>query len=77
MVTTIILSGSLFVGLDNHIEYAMKGILKNPIFSVLREIKIITILKQSNFNKRNTGFPVFSLLLQFVYMLIVNKRQFS
>jgi len=36
------------MGLDNHIESAMKGILKNPILSVLREIKITNILKQSD-----------------------------
>jgi hypothetical protein len=33
------------MGLDNHIESAMKGLLKNPILSVLREIKITNILK--------------------------------
>ena len=55
----------------------MKGILKNPILSVLREIKIISILKQSNFHKRNTGYSVFSILLHFVYMLLMNKRQSS
>jgi hypothetical protein len=65
------------MGLDNHIESAMKGLLKNPILSVLRDIKITTILKQSNFNKRNTGYPVFWILLHFVYMLIMNKRQSS
>jgi len=65
------------MGLDNHIESAMKGILKNPILSVLREIKITTILKQSNFSKRNTGYPVFMVLLHFVYMLVINKRQSS
>jgi len=65
------------MGLDNHIESAMKGLLKNPILSVLREIKITTILKQSNFNKRNTGYPVFWILLHFVYMLVMNKRQSS
>ncbi len=65
------------MGLDNHIESAMKGLLKNPILSVLREIKINTILKQSNFNKRNTGYPVFWILLHFVYMLVMNKRQSS
>ncbi len=65
------------MGLDNHIEYAMKGLLKNPILVVLREINITRILKQSNFNKRNTGYPVFWILLHFVYMLIMNKRQSS
>ncbi len=65
------------MGLDNHIESAMKGLLKNPILSVLREIKIVTILKQSNFSKRNTGYSVFWILLYFVYMLVMNKRQSS
>lgn len=65
------------MGLDNHIESAMKGLLKNPILSVLREIKITTILKQSNFSKRNTGYPVFLVLLHFVYMMVMNKRQSS
>lgn len=65
------------MGLDNHIEYAMKGILKNPILTVLKEIKIVNILKQSNFNKRNTGYPVFAILLHFVYMLVMYKRQSS
>ncbi len=65
------------MGLDNHIEYAMKGLLKNPILSVLREIKIANILKQSNFSKRNTGYSVFVILLHFVYMLVMNKRQSS
>jgi len=65
------------MGLDYHIEYAMKGLLKNPILSVLREIKIANILKQSNFNKRNTGYPVFVVLLHFIYMLVMNKRQSS
>jgi SRSO17 transposase len=65
------------MGLDNDIEYAMKGILKNPILSVLKEIKIVSILKQSNFHKRNTGYSVFLVLLHLVYMLIMNKRQSS
>ena len=65
------------MGLDNHIESAMKGLLKNPILSVLRDIKIASILKQSNFNKRNTGYSVFAILLHFVYMLVMNKRQSS
>jgi len=65
------------MGLDNDIKYAMKDVLKNPILPVLREIKIGTILKQSNFVKRSTGYPVFAILLHFVYMLVMNKRQSS
>ena len=44
---------------DNDIEYVMKDILKNQILSLLREIKIGTILKKNNF----------------VYMLVINKHQ--
>jgi len=65
------------MGLDNHIESAMKGLLKNPILSALREIKITTILKQSNFHKRDAGYSVFTILLHFIYMLVMNKRQSS
>jgi hypothetical protein len=31
------------MGLDNDIEYAIKGILKNPILTVLREIKMVKL----------------------------------
>ena len=61
--------------LANYIETAMKSILKNPILEVLIEIKITKILKQSNFVKRNVGYPPFQIILHFVYMLIMNKRQ--
>lgn len=63
------------MGLDNHIEYAVKGILKNPIIKVLREIEIGKILRQSNFIKRDVGHAPFQILLHFVYMLVMNKRQ--
>ena len=61
--------------LANYIETAMRSILKNPILEVLIEIKITKILKQSNFVKRNVGYPPFQIILHFVYMLIMNKRQ--
>ena len=61
--------------LENYIQTAMRSILKNPILEVLIEIKITKILKQSNFIKRNVGYPPFQIILHFVYMLIMNKRQ--
>jgi len=61
--------------LANYIETAMRSILKNPILEVLIEIKIIKILKQSNFIKRNVGYPPFQIILHFVYMLVMQKRQ--
>ena len=63
------------MGLDNYIESAVSGILKNPILGVLREINIWKILKQSNFVKRDVGFAPFQILLHFVYMLLMSKRQ--
>ena len=61
--------------LANYIETAMRSILKNPILEVLIEIKITKILKESNFIKRNVGYPPFQIILHFVYMLVMNKRQ--
>jgi hypothetical protein len=63
------------MGLDNYIESTVSQILKNPILTVLREIKIVKILKQSNFTKRSVGHAPFQILLHFVYMLVMNKRQ--
>lgn len=63
------------MGLDYYIESAMRGILKNPILGVLQEIGIVKILKQSNFIKRSVGITTYQILLHFIYMLIMNKRQ--
>lgn len=63
------------MGLDNHIESAVKSVLKNPILSVLREINMARLLKQSNFVKRSVGYSPYLILLHFVYMLLMNKRQ--
>jgi len=63
------------MGLDNHIKSAVKSVLKNPILSVLREINIAQVLKQSNFVKRSVGYSPFLILLHFVYMLLMSKRQ--
>ena len=65
------------MGLANYINYAMKSLLKNPILEVLQEIQIIKILKQSNFVKRDVGHPPFQILLHFLYMLVMQKRESS
>lgn len=65
------------MGLANYINYAMKSLLKNPILEVLQEIKITKILKQSNFVKRDVGYPPFQIILHFLYMLVMQKRQSS
>jgi len=65
------------MGLANYINYAMKSLLKNPILEVLQDIKILKILKQSNFVKRDVGYPPFQIILHFIYMLVMQKRQSS
>ena len=64
------------MGLDKYIESALKGVLKNPIVSLLREIGIASILKQSNFTKRSVGVAPYLILLHFVYMLVIHKNLF-
>jgi SRSO17 transposase len=63
------------MGMDNFIELAVSSVLKNPILSVLREINISKILIQSNFIKRDIGYAPFQIMLHFIYMLVMNKRQ--
>ena len=62
------------MGIDNFIETAMNSVLKNPIVLVLREINFSAILKQSNFIKREVGVPPYLVILQFLYMFIINKK---
>ena len=62
------------MGIDNFIETAMKSVLKNPIVLILREINFSSILTQSNFNKREVGVKPYIVILQFLYMFIINKK---
>ena len=62
------------MGIDNFIETAMKSVLKNPIVLVLRDINFSSILKQSNFIKRDVGVPPYMVILQFLYMFLINKK---
>ena len=62
------------MGIDNFIETAMKSVLKNPIVLVLRDINFSSILKQSNFIKRDGGVPPYMVILQFLYMFLINKK---
>ena len=43
------------MGLDDFIQTAMNNVLKNPILSILRGINFSSILKQSNFIKKDIG----------------------
>ena len=56
------------MGLDNFIQTAMNNVLKNPILSILRDINFTSILKQSNFIKRDIGkSSLFSNITFFIY----------
>ena len=62
------------MGIDDFIQTAMNKVLKNPIVSVLRDINFSSILKQSNFIKRDIGVKPYLIVLQFLYMFIINKK---
>ena len=60
--------------LDNFIQTAMIRVLKNLILTVLKDINFSSILKQSNFIKRDIGVSPYVITLQFLYMFIINKK---
>ncbi len=62
------------MGLDNFIQTAMNNVLKNPILSVLRDINFSSILKQSNFIKRDVGKSPYIIVLHFLYMFVINRK---
>ncbi len=47
--------------------------LKNPIFETIQLLNMKTILKESNFHKKD-GVGVHMVILHFVYMLVMNKK---
>ena len=62
------------MGLDDFIQTAMNNVLKNPILSILRDINFSSILKQSNFIKKDIGKSPYMIILYFLYMFIINKK---
>lgn len=62
------------MGLDDFIQTAMNNVLKNPILSVLRDINFSSILKQSNFIKRDIGVKPYMIILHFLYMFVINRK---
>ncbi len=62
------------MGLDNFIQTAMNNALKNPVLSVLRDINFSSILKQSNFIKRDIGKSTYLVILHFLYMFVINRK---
>ncbi|MCH9740890.1 MAG: hypothetical protein K0U38_08640, partial [Epsilonproteobacteria bacterium] len=47
--------------------------LKNPIYQTMKLLNMKTILKSSNFSKKD-GVPVDMVVLHFVYMLVMSKN---
>ncbi len=64
------------MGIDNFIETAMKSVLKNPIVLVLRDISFSSILKQSNFIKRDIGKTPYLVVLHF-YICSLSIRKYQ
>ena len=62
------------MGLDDFIQTAMNNVLKNPILSILRDINFSSILKQSNFIKRDIGKSPYLVILHFLYMFVINRK---
>ncbi|MCT7612424.1 transposase [Aliarcobacter butzleri] len=62
------------MGIDNFIQTAMNNVLKNPILSILRDINFSSILKQSNFIKRDIGKSPYMIILHFLYMFVINRK---
>ena len=47
--------------------------LKNPIYQTIQLLNMKSILKASNFQKKD-GVGVHMVILHFVYMLVMNKK---
>jgi SRSO17 transposase len=58
---------------QNIITKVVSSRLKNPIIKVLKDIKITSILKRSNFIKKD-GASSYTILMHFIYMIIMNKN---
>ena len=59
--------------IESKILEVINGSLKNPIYKTIQQLNIKTILKQSNFKKKD-GVSASLIVLHFVYMLVMNKK---
>ena len=59
--------------LENIITKIVNKKLNNPILKLFQEIKIKTILKKSNFIKKNGIAPYF-VVVHFIYMIVTGKK---
>ena len=60
--------------LQEQIVSAINITLKNPIYQTMQLLNIKSILKNSNFIKKREGVNPYLVVLQFVYMLVMNKK---
>jgi hypothetical protein len=61
------------VAIESQILNIINDKLKNPIYQTIKLLNMKTILKQSNFSKKD-GISVDMVILHFVYMLVMNKK---
>jgi len=61
------------MSLENQIVNIIEDKLKNPIYQTLQLLGMKSILKASNFVKKE-GVEVYLAILHFVYMLVMNKK---
>ena len=59
--------------IEDQIVSAINKTLRNPIYETMKLLNIKTILKNSNFVKKD-GVGVYMIVLHFVYMLVMNKK---
>ncbi len=59
--------------IESQILNIINNKLKNPIYQTIQLIKMKSILKESNFHKKD-GVSVDMVILHFVYMLVMNKK---
>lgn len=58
---------------SNTIANTISSKLNNPILETLKDIKITSLLKKSSFSKKD-GASNYTILLHFIYMIIMNKK---
>lgn len=61
------------VPVESQILNIINDKLKNPIYQTIKLLTMKTILKKSNFSKKD-GVSVDMVILHFVYMLVMNKK---
>jgi len=61
------------MSIENQIVNIIEDKLKNPIYQTLQLLGMKSILKASNFVKKE-GVEVYLVILHFVYMLVMNKK---